>query len=89
MAKPNGVAPLDAVTTGAPGRPRKSSGSVSSRLDTRSLTTSERPSGVTDTCAVPSAPGARACVPPGMGLSEPSNQRKNAATFGVPPEFRT
>ena len=89
IPKPNGTAPLDAVTTGAPGRPRRSSGSVSSRLATRSETTSERPSGVTETCAAPSAPALRSRVPPGIGCSEPSNPRQNAATFGVPPEFRT
>ena len=76
MPKPNGTAPLDVVTTGAPGRPYWSSGSVSSRLASRSLTTSERPSGVTDTCAAPCAPGASSRVPPGIGISEPSNQRR-------------
>ena len=76
MPKPNGTAPLDAVTTGAPGRPRRSSGSVSSRLETRSVTTSERPSGVTETCAAPAAPAARSRVPPGIGFSEPSKRRR-------------
>ena len=89
IPKPNGAAPLDGVTTGAPGRPKRSSGSVSRRLARRSLTTSEWPSGVTETCAAPWAPGARSRAPPGVGTSRPSNQRRNATTFGVPPELST
>ena len=48
-SNPNGVAPADAVTTGVPGRPNRSSGNVSMRFETRSVTTSRRPSGVTAT----------------------------------------
>jgi len=58
-------------------------------LASRSVTTSERPSGVTETCAAPSPPGASARVPPGIAFSEPSKRRQNAATPGVPPELRT
>ncbi len=54
-AKPNGTAPAEAVTTGAPMRPKRS-GNVSIRLDWRSVTTRSRPPGATETCAAPSAP---------------------------------
>ena len=86
-ANPNGTAPLDGVTTGAPGRPAASSASVSSRLERRSVTTRRFPSGAAETCAAPTAPG-RSRVPPAIGASE-SPDARNAVTFGVPPELST
>ena len=81
-AKPNGTAPLEAVTTGAPMRPKRS-GNVSIRLDTRSVTTRSRPSGATETCAAPSAPAVRLTCCAARSLPEPS--RSKPVTFGVPP----
>src|SRR4051794_25242496 len=76
------------VITGAPGRPAESSGSVSRRLDRRSVTTSAEPSGATETSAAPSAPGSSR-EPPATIVSVPSSPAANAVTFGVAPELRT
>ena len=46
-ANPNGTAPAEAVTIGVPGRPKRS-GNVSIRFAPRTVTISERPSGVAD-----------------------------------------
>jgi hypothetical protein len=87
MPNLNGTLLLETVKTGVPGRPYRSSGSVSSRFATRSLITSEWPSGMTETCAAPAAPGASSRVP--IARSEPPCERQNAVTLGASPELRT
>src|SRR5262245_12275512 len=51
--KPNGVKPLDGVTTRLPGRPSDLTRNVEIRFARFSVTTSRSPSGVKLTCAGP------------------------------------